>query len=102
MVDDEVVRPDVVRDGAVIDVLVLRALVRVGRDDVRPEARLAQHAPDAERLVADRVAVAEGRENLVDGLRHRSTAPAGAAFMICRPGGSVRARCAKYPGSAGS
>ena len=61
----------------------------------------AERAADAEHLVADRVAVAERREDLMHARRghHFTTGPAGAASTTSRAGGSVRARRAKKPGS---
>ena len=55
--------------------IVLRQMLepRIGGldEDLRLVAGAAQHALDAQHFVADRIAVAEGREHLMDGDSHR-------------------------------
>ena len=85
---------------AVVAREILEPRVRRLDEDLRLVAGRAQHALDAEHLVADGVAVPERGEHLVDGrARHASTAPAGTPAATSAAGGSVRRRRAKNPGS---
>ena len=70
-------------------------------EDFRIVARRAEDALNAQHLVADGIAIAEGRQDLVHRPpeRHRRTAPAGTLSRTSVAAGSVRARLAKKPGS---
>src|SRR4029453_16235964 len=74
---------------------------RLGRlhEDLRIVAGGAQHALNPENLVSDGVAVAERRQDLVDGPEaHRRTAPVGTPASTSMAAASVRARLATMPG----
>ena len=84
---------DLVDHVAVVDRQILEPRVGGLDDDLGLEAGGAQRALDAEHLVADGVAVAERREDLVDARRviTASPGPPAAASTTSRAGGSVAA-----------
>ena len=106
VVDEQVVLADLVHHVAVVHRQVLEPRIGGFDDDLGLEAGGAQGAADAEDLVADRVAVAQRRENLVDARPVRAApvmpapARAGTASTTRRAGGTrPRAAARTSPGS---
>ncbi len=89
---------------AVDHVAVVRGQVfeaRVGGfdEDLGVEPGFAEHPADAKHLVADRVAVAQRRQDLMHARHQRVTGPAGTASSTARAGGSDRRPRASHPES---
>src|SRR5580765_2011985 len=100
MVEQQVVRTARVDQIAVVVGQILEPRVRRLHEDLRVVAGRAQHALDAQHLVADGVAVTERGEHLVDRTdAHGLTAPAGTRPSTSSAAGTVRALRAKKPGS---
>src|SRR3989442_6054975 len=102
MMDQQIVRAAEVDQLAVIARQRFEAVIGRLDENLGLIAGAAQDALNAEHLVADRIAVAERREHLVDADHARllaSEGPVGSAASTSSAGGSSRRRRANQPGS---
>ncbi len=97
MMQQQIVGMAEVDELAVVARQRLQAVVRGLDENIRMVARRAQHALNAENLVADRIAIAQSREHLMDA-DHDRDHPAGSfATTSCAAGRSWRRR-SSHPG----
>src|SRR5262245_28286396 len=98
MMDEQIVRRDVIDEIAIVARQRLETPVRALCVDLRLVAGAPQRALDAQHGIADGVAISQRGEHLMDAGHQRITGPAGAASSTCCAGGTERRRRANQLG----
>src|SRR5688500_18879645 len=102
MMNEDIVLLHVSHGVAIIDRQILEPAIGGLDDDVGVMAGASEHALDAENFMADRIAIPEGGQHLVDAhqtLDPARTGPAGKAATRSAAGGRMRLRRPNQPGS---